>query len=65
VCEGIEGYFKNDNDGHWYFVPTDEADVFERVLEMAYGSDNFDDFEKRFGKHRSVSPCQCKVVKLY
>ena len=41
--------FKKDDDGHSYVVPVTMADEFDRLLEEATGSDDYDEFNDKFG----------------
>lgn len=53
--------FKKDEDSHLYLVPEKLAESFEKDCEQAYKTDEFDDFENKYGQYRCTHHMSCYV----
>ena len=44
-------YITQDEDGHDYVIPYDKKEEFGRLCEVSYESEEFDEFEEKFGEY--------------
>lgn len=47
--------FARDNDSHLYLIPASLKDEFTTKMELAYETDDFDEFEEQFKPYRKGS----------
>ena len=45
-----------DEDCYWYLIPAQDRKLFMALCDESYGTDNFDDFDDRFGNLRVDGP---------
>ncbi len=65
------GYFKQDDDGHWYFVPENVVKEFNEAQEKIWATNGWDsvainDFVERFDKYRmpgSISHIKVSIIR--
>ncbi len=65
------GYFKQDDDGHWYFVPVNAVKEFNEAQEKIWATNGWDsvdiaDFVERFDKYRmqgGISSIKVSIVR--
>jgi hypothetical protein len=51
--------FKQDDDGHWFWVNVEEASDFEEDLRAAIESDDYDSFNTKWDGNRLSSHPSC------
>lgn len=55
----MKGFFEQDEDSHWYFIPNKLLPEFERLKSLTEGkdymddADTFDEFENKFSEYRT------------
>lgn len=55
----MKGYFKQDGDCHWYFIPSEEVEEFDRLLQATEGKDymdapdEYDEFNDKFSEYQT------------
>lgn len=42
-----------DDAGHWYVIPKELREEWNRITDYSYQSDNWDEFEEKFGNYRT------------
>ena len=47
----IRVYLTSDGDGHKYIIPYDLKDSFTLCLQAGYETEDFSEFENKFGKY--------------
>ena len=53
--------YVRDEDAHWFLIPFELKDKFDKMLQEAEANEDYDDFCSEFDQYRSSSPCGVAV----
>lgn len=58
-------YLTSDDDGHNYIIPFELKEDFETIMEKGYDTDDFDEFEEKFGQYATGGDYNQDELPLY
>lgn len=54
--------FVKDDDGHWYLINEDDLENFNKIMDRAYTSDDFVEFDELYARFRVDNPSKYRVI---